>query len=430
MHLTFRNVNDGFRGLVHRFHQPDYFANQGFFAPTRSPSRNGEVLVIQEPVTITYTHPMERVLFNQARDANPFALLYESLWMLAGRNDVAPLAYYTKQFREYSDDGVTLNGAYGYRWRSALCHRAMHRPYSAPYEVDQLKVIIDHLKADPNSRRAVLSMWNVEDDLLKIGKDPCPSCRERDGTPTIAPDIRYHDWSKGGRVPDCGLCKGTGYSPGSKDVCCNLNVMFSVREDGCYPNGDPRGVPCKVLDITVTNRSNDLIWGLLGANYVCFSVLQEYVAAHLGVEVGRYHHFTNNLHAYSWNWKPEEWLLWYDKAGSNDYPQWDEYHDYTCGMHNPHGPDRPMSIIPLVRNPEAFDREIIHIVNQFDGNPERTMHTEYTEPFLRNVALPMFAAHKAHKEKDREGVLRWCKAIQADDWRIACTNWITRRQKS
>jgi hypothetical protein len=38
--------------------------------------------------------------------------------------------------------------------------------------------------------------------------------------------------------------------------------------------------------MTVTNRSNDLCWGMLGANYVHFTILQEYLAARLGV-VGR-----------------------------------------------------------------------------------------------------------------------------------------------
>src|SRR4051812_45937933 len=81
------------------------------------PSRYGEVIQWEGPLTITYTSPTERVLFNAARDCNPFALLYESLWMLAGRNDVAPLAHYTRRFAEFSDDGKVLNDAYGYRWR-------------------------------------------------------------------------------------------------------------------------------------------------------------------------------------------------------------------------------------------------------------------------------------------------------------------------
>ena len=103
------------------------------------------------------------VLFNSARDCNPWFHLYESLWMLAGRNDVASIAYYAKNMANYSDDGKTLNGAYGFRWRHMV---ARGQPWKG---VDQLDILVNHLKADPTSRRAVLQMWNVEDDLLKIG---------------------------------------------------------------------------------------------------------------------------------------------------------------------------------------------------------------------------------------------------------------------
>src|SRR5688572_27389167 len=106
MELKTRNINTAFRELVSLFHYGKQ--KPGDPAIVRSPSRNGDVLMIQEPVMITYYRPLERVLFNPARDANPFSLLYESLFLLAGRNDVEPLAYYTKQFREYSDDGKTL----------------------------------------------------------------------------------------------------------------------------------------------------------------------------------------------------------------------------------------------------------------------------------------------------------------------------------
>mgnify|MGYP003147649168 FL=1 len=68
------------------------------------------------------------------------------------------------------------------------------------------------------------------------------------------------------------------------DVPCNTQIYFSVREG--------------LVEMTVTNRSNDLIWGAYGANAVHMSILQEYVAARLELGVGRYHQFSNNLHAY------------------------------------------------------------------------------------------------------------------------------------
>ena len=80
-------------------------------------SRNGPVLRIPYPVTIAYKRPWERVLFSNARDANPYFHLFESMWMLAGRNDLGWIQQFNSRMSEFSDDGISLHGAYGYRWR-------------------------------------------------------------------------------------------------------------------------------------------------------------------------------------------------------------------------------------------------------------------------------------------------------------------------
>lgn len=124
-------------------------------------SRNGPVLVSPWPVATTYKYPLERVVFWPQRDANPFLHLYEALWMLAGRNDVAPLLKFTKQFSQYSDDGETLHDAYGYRWRHA-------------FQWDQLAIIVERLKRDSTDRRCVLQMWDINRDLGAAGRAiPC-----------------------------------------------------------------------------------------------------------------------------------------------------------------------------------------------------------------------------------------------------------------
>src|SRR6185369_13562421 len=80
-------------------------------------SRNGLVLVSPVPVMTTYLRPCQRVLFSPMRDANPFFHLMEALWMLAGRDDLAWPLYFNSKFGAYSDNGVTVHGAYGHRWR-------------------------------------------------------------------------------------------------------------------------------------------------------------------------------------------------------------------------------------------------------------------------------------------------------------------------
>lgn len=191
----------------------------------RETSRNGEVLVAPEPVCTTYERPQERVLFSRIRDANPYFHLMEALWMLGGRQDVAFPAQFNGRIGQYSDDGVIFHGAYGYRWR--------HH-----FGTDQLADIVKELSERPDSRRAVLTLWDAGADLGRSGVD----------------------------------------------VPCNTQAYFDLREGR--------------LNAAVCNRSNDAIWGCYGANAVQFSMLQEYLASWLGVPVGLYRQMSNNLHVY------------------------------------------------------------------------------------------------------------------------------------
>jgi len=124
--------------------------------------RNGEeTLEYAGPVTTTYLRPKECVLFDPVRDANPFFHVMEAMWMLAGRNDVAWLAQFNRQMREYSDDGLTFHGAYGHRLRKAKT-------------IDQLNFAIRILRSNPDTRRCVLQIWDTSLDLDMNSKDiPC-----------------------------------------------------------------------------------------------------------------------------------------------------------------------------------------------------------------------------------------------------------------
>lgn len=157
--ITARNVNDAYRAGMR------LIAEQGILLP----SRNGPVRRVTDPVTTKYTRPTERVLFDIQRDANPFFHLFEALWMLSGANDVRTLDYVLQSFREFSDDGRTFHGAYGYRWR--------HWPSpTTTYdeEIDQLAYAIDMLKRDASTRRVVIGMWDPRRDLAAASKDlPC-----------------------------------------------------------------------------------------------------------------------------------------------------------------------------------------------------------------------------------------------------------------
>jgi hypothetical protein len=397
MHLKTRNVNSAFVDLVSIFYTgADGAAALSDGQPvdvrvTRTPSRNGPVLMIEEPVLITYSRPRERVLFSPGRDASPFFHLYEALYMLTGGDRIAPLAYYAKQMAEYSDDGRTQNGAYGHRWRHGISQVDTIRPMSGPMvmrrNVDQLDVLVAHLKREPGSRRAVLNMWNVEDDLLRI-----------DGPRK------------------------------SKDVCCNLEVMFSIRKE--INPGDITNASKRIwyLDITVTNRSNDLIWGALGANYVQFTVLQEYMAARLGAEVGVYNHFTNNLHVYTESnsgFRPEAWLADHGTPERVDYRGDGVRPGPVGGEWMLDGRD-PWEPTPLVTDPAVFETEVRTLADDYSGSVEPFGY-RYQERFLETVAKPMFQAFRDHKQGQYDVAIQRAGQINSADWRLAATAWLQKR---
>src|SRR4029077_606773 len=107
MMLKARNVNDDYKlGLW-------WLREKGRVED----SRNGKVKVMPHPVITQYDCPMERILFDAARDANPFFHLAECIWMMAGSKHLDFIEYFNQRMAEFSDDRQTLNGAYGHRLR-------------------------------------------------------------------------------------------------------------------------------------------------------------------------------------------------------------------------------------------------------------------------------------------------------------------------
>ncbi|KFN11328.1 thymidylate synthase [Paenibacillus macerans] len=104
--------------------------------------------------------------------------------------------------------------------------------------VDQLKQVVEVLRSDEGSNRGVMILFDPEKDISLL----------------------------------------------FKDVPCNNWIQLSIRENK--------------LNMNVTVRANDLIWGFSGINFFEWSVLQEMVANWLEVEVGQYYHFTGFLQLY------------------------------------------------------------------------------------------------------------------------------------
>lgn len=323
------NVNDAFvKGLV---------LLRDFGVPQES--RAGPVIVAPFPVVTDYSFPVQRVLFDPLRDANPFFHLFEALWLLAGRDDARWLDQFVRDFSErFAEKDGHMHGSYGRRWRAHFDLEGGGHPLLP----DQLEAVVKLLKANPDDRRVVIQMW-----------DP---------------------------VSDLGLSW--------KDIPCNLVALPRVHQDR--------------LDLTVFCRSNDMIWGAYGANAVHFSLLQEYLAARVGVKVGRYYQISNNFHAYA-----------------DLFRKFDS--DATRPLHDPY--ERGEAVVsPIVTEPDFFDYDLKRFFAEQTG---------FKNGFFSHIAVPLLKVHQVWKTGERsEAMVLIDQLDQTRDWVLAARQWMLRRFKS
>ena len=210
-------------------------------------SRNGntkEVLNFKTEIT----NPYLRCVGGFGRDMNIFFLLAEALWIFAGRKDVAYLKVFNEKMGDYSDDGISFHAPYGFRlrhWGTYSFDKVTEENKHIKDGEDQLRLAIRMLSMNPDDRRVVMSIWNPDFDLAST----------------------------------------------SKDLPCNDLVMFKIRNNK--------------LHTTISNRSNDLHWGL-PTNVFQFGTLSELVALTLDIKLGTQVHNSQSLHYYLENdiaWK-------------------------------------------------------------------------------------------------------------------------------
>lgn len=347
--LEVNDVNEALpRGMM-------YLRDNGCTAP----SRNGPVLVAPGPVATVYRDPIARVLFDPRRDINPFFHLFEALWIIAGRKDVAFLKVFNSKMADYSDNGVDFHAAYGYRLR---------RP------MDQISAAIEMLQQDPSSRRVVLQIWDYSLDL----------------------------------------------NTKSKDLPCNDLIFLRV-------NGGN-------LDITVANRSNDVIWGAYGTNAVQFSVIQEYIAAHLGLKMGAYTQISNNYHAYT---ELPYWQEWYhaSKNGGAGFGFGDGNPYRTSFLKGGVAPTYLFLDSPVVSEKDtknmfsAFDSSNVSGGKNFEWVDEIQEQGGFSSFAFTTVVMPLLKAWAMHKSGKTVEAYEYLRTTQNQvyDWVFCATQWLKRR---
>jgi len=361
--------------------------NSGLIEKTRA----GPCLVAPGPVVTRLKRPWERVVFSKVRDANPFFHVVEAIWMLAGRDDAETLNHYVTDFgQRFAESasgsanweaGGQIHGAYGHRWRFR-------------FGLDQLGAVVDRLIKDPGTRQCVIQMWDCSSVTLPVSLGNGNVGEQEVGALDLT-----GEW---------------------KDRPCNTHIYLRVRGDG--PDHWPDGVVIskgnRVLDMTVCCRSNDIVWGLYGANSVHFSFLQEYLAARVGVAMGDLYILSNNFHMY-------ETML-----GVMTKRMVKEESSIVAALHDDRYFSHRFKTRPVFTVGEKADEDVIEFMSWHDEcyRTESDVPLRHCEnDWFCEVAQPVVRSHRLWRDGQKIRAVAAANEIQSEDWRVACTEWMTRR---
>lgn len=250
--MRYKNATAALPHLIHEV------MDKGYDVPSRTGHMTRE-LTMQH---ITLTNPLPAEITTPERKVSLPAQIAETMWLLAGRNDVEWLSHYLPRAKDFSDDGETWRGGYGPRIRKW----EMGTPDLMP--VDQLAHVVQLLKEDPSTRRAVIQIYNPAIDA----------------------------------------------APG-KDIPCN-NWVHLLPRDG-------------KLHAHVAIRSNDLMWGWSGINSFEWTKLLQVVAGLTGLQVGTVTFAISSLHLYEPYWAKAKRIL--DATEGRELPRYKDQPEFNMG---------------------------------------------------------------------------------------------------
>ena len=133
--------------------------------------------------SVTLEHPMERFITVPGRRNDVFATIAETMWVIAGRDDMAYLGRYLTRAIQYSDDQLTWRGGYGPRLRD----------WEGVDQVDEIRKL---LTLEPESRRAVAVLFDPARDFVETLDVPCNNWLHflvRDGQLHLNVAVRSND---------------------------------------------------------------------------------------------------------------------------------------------------------------------------------------------------------------------------------------------
>lgn len=197
------------------------------------------------------TQPLNNIILGYPN--RRFSLSYacaEILWYLSFTDDIELIQAYAPSYSKYCENGKAY-GAYGKRLKENPGFVNEDTVYFKPNGRNQIEALIQHLKETPNTRQAILSLWDSGDLIHAILAD-------------------------------------------HKDLPCTLTIKFFVRND--------------FLHCITDMRSNDA-WLGLPYDIFCFTTLQRIIAEELGLQLGCYYHQAGSEHIYECNYKKVERVI-------------------------------------------------------------------------------------------------------------------------
>ena len=105
---------------------------------------------VKEIIGHSYSLPMISSVITLAdRKMNYGFMFAEAAWIVSGSNWLDQITSFMKRYADFSDDGLTLNGAYG------------------PKILDQIMYIVSTIEKDSDTRQAVLNIWREKPGVSK-----------------------------------------------------------------------------------------------------------------------------------------------------------------------------------------------------------------------------------------------------------------------
>jgi thymidylate synthase len=223
------------------------------------------------------------------------SIVHELIWFLSGQTNIE----YLKQngvsiWDEWADENGELGPIYGYQWRSWPGNIVAVRDNGTQYEVrdnegwqlitegtpvehesiDQIAEVVNQLKTNPDSRRLIVSAWNVA-DIPRMKLPPCHALFQF-YTRELTSKERHH-W----------------YNTHEIKTKASLHHVPHTHE--WY---DFYGVPRRALDCQLYQRSADIFLGV-PFNIASYALLTHMIAHQVGMAAGEFIWTGGDCHLYS-----------------------------------------------------------------------------------------------------------------------------------